>query len=89
MSVDSERDAATALVKACSGLLEAQRLSQPECYPQIRKGVLEAVELRFEVTVTMGSRATNVRITTIDGHGCETMLVRALDLTPPPPGALQ
>lgn len=89
MKNDRECAAAVALLKACSDLLAVQRESQPEAYPRICSGVVGAVELRFEATVTIGTRAAHLRIATLDGQGEEMMLDRALDLVAPTSPALQ
>lgn len=89
MTHDREQAAAVALLKACSELLTVQRESQPQAYSRICSGVATAVELRFEATVTIGTRAAHLRIATLDGQGDELMLIRALDLAAPTGGALQ
>jgi hypothetical protein len=81
---DPEHAAATALLRACGDLLAAQTTTQPQAVAAISEGMRAATEVRFEVTMmTNEPRSAAVRIVALDGNGTETMLIRALGLTPP------
>jgi hypothetical protein len=87
---DIEQRAATALLRACADLLAAQRVAQPGNARAIADAVAAAPELRVEVTLMLGApRSAAVRLVALDGQGDETMLIRALGMTPPARGPLQ
>jgi hypothetical protein len=87
---DPEQAAATALLRACGDLLAAQATTQPQAIATIAEGMRTATEVRFEVVMmTAEPRSAAVRIVALDGNGTETMLIRALGLTPPQRGPVQ
>jgi hypothetical protein len=87
---DDEQRAATALLRACGDLLAAQRQAQPANFAAIADAVAGAPEVKIEITLTVGgTRSAAVRLVALDGQGDETMLIRALGMTPPARGPLQ
>jgi hypothetical protein len=87
---EREQAAATALLRACGDLLAVQAATQPHAFAAIYEGMRAATEVRFEVTMmTTEPRSAAVRIVALDGDGTETMLIRALGLTPPHQGPVQ